>query len=164
MTIYILIIGICIRLLIEIVAMIIRNAERSKNRIRYVNGLFVNNYIDSKVFFMSRFKTLANISFIRDIDITKAYAIIMENFSDEVIDVYQYSSFDYAENKALFIVTIFVLRDKRMIELGYDYAEVLFTNDHYRWSNDLLASLANCRMAERTKVVGFVRPEAVTEN
>lgn len=164
MTIYILLIGICIRLLIEVVAMIIRSAARSKNRIRYVNGLFVNNYIDSKVFFVSRFKTLANISFIRDIDVTKAYALIMENFAAEVVGVYQYSSFDYTENKALFIMTVFVLTDNRMIELGYDYAEVLFTNDHYSWANDLLASLANCRMAERTKVMGFVRPEAVTEN
>lgn len=164
MAISILLIGICIRLLIEVVTMIIRNAARSKNRIRYVDGLFVNNYIDSKVFFVSRFKTLANISFIRDIDVTKAYALIMENFAADVTEVYQYSSFDYAENKALFIMTIFVLRDGRVIELGYDYAEVLFTNDHYGWANDLLANLANCRMAERTKVMGFIRPEAITEN
>ncbi|HUS02250.1 MAG TPA: hypothetical protein VMY77_11015 [Chitinophagaceae bacterium] len=164
MAISILLIGICLRLLIEIVAMIIKNAARSKYRIKNVNGLFVNNYIDSKVFFVSRFKALANISFIRDVDVTKAYAFIMENFAAEVVEVYQYSSFDYAENKALFIMTIFVLRDNRMIELGYDYAEVLFTNDHYSWANELLASLSNCRMAERTKVMGFVRPEAITEN
>jgi hypothetical protein len=163
MTIYILLIGIGI-MLIEIVAVMIRYAVRSKNRIRYVNGLFVNNYIDSKVFFVSRFKTLANISFIRDIDVTKAYALIMESFGADVTEVYQYSSFDYAENKVLFMMTIFVLRDKRIIELGYDYAEVLFTNDHYSWANDLLASLSDCRMAERTKVMGFIRPETITEN
>ena len=151
-------------LLVEIVAMISRNAARSKNRIRYVNGLFVNNYIDSKVFFVSRFKTLANISFIRDIDATKAYALIMETFAGELLDVYQYSSFDYAENKALFNMTIFVLKDRRMIELGDGYAEVLFTDSHYTWANEVLTGLANCRIAERTRVMGFVRPEAVIEN
>ena len=164
MTGYIFLIGIGIWLLIEIVSLLIRNAASSKNRIRYVNGLFVNNYIDSKVFFVSRFKRLANIAFIKDIDVTKGYALIMENFADEVIEVYQYSSFDYTENKALFNMTIFVLTGNRMIELGYDYAEVLFTNDQYSWANGLLASLANCRMAERTKVMGFIRPEAITEN
>ena len=164
MTSYIFLIGIGIWLLIEIVALVIRKAANSKNRIRYVNGLFVNYYIDSKVFFVSRFKTLPSITLIKDIDVTKAYAMIMDSFAGEVIEVYQYSSFDYTENKALFNMTIFVLTGNRMIELGYDYAEVLFTNDHYSWANALLASLANCRMAERTKVLGFVRPEPITEN
>ena len=126
---------------------------------KYINGLFVNNFIDSKVLFVTRFRALANIGIIRFTDSTKAYALIMENFAKEITEVYQYSSFDYAENKTLFNVTIFVLKYNRIVEVGFDYVEILYKSNHYDWAGNLLAQLAQCKIAERTKVIGFARSE-----
>jgi len=154
-----------IRLLIVIIKEINLKLSRSKSvkmkTIKYTNGLFVNNFIDPKVLFVTRFKSLANIGMIRFTDSTKAYAVIMEKFSNEITEVYQYNSFDYYENKTLFYVTIFVLKNKRIVEIGFDYTEILYTNNHYSWANALLSDLANCRMEERTKVMGFARSEVM---
>lgn len=127
----------------------------SGRKVRFNNNLFGNNYIDSKVLFAARFNALPNISLINYIDSSKAYALIMENFGNEVTAVYQYNTFDYNESKTLFNRTIFVLRNKRIIELGYDYAEILYTGRDYAWANILLSDLANFRVNIKTKVIGF---------
>jgi hypothetical protein len=128
-------------------------------RIRNINSLFENNFIDPKVLFATRFKALANISLIKHIDTSKAYAMIMENFRNEITAVHQFNTFDYNEKKVLFNLTIFVLKNKRIIELGYDYAQILYTGNHYKWADALLSNLANFKVTERTKVIGFVNSE-----
>jgi hypothetical protein len=153
-----------VRVVYEIISRINVGRIARIRRTMYVTGLFTNNYIDSKVLFVTRFRVLANISFIRETDATRAYALVMENFAGEVVETYQYSYFDYAENQALFTMTILVLKNRRMIEIGHDYVEVLFSADQYSWANGLLKDLANCRVAERTTVMGFVRAETVSEN
>jgi LPS O-antigen subunit length determinant protein (WzzB/FepE family) len=124
-----------------------------------INSLLGNNFIDPKVLFAIRFKALANISLIKHIDTSKAYAMIMENFRNEITAVHQFNTYDYNEKKALFNLTIFVLKNKRIIELGYDYAEILYTSKHYKWADALLSNLADFRVTERTKVIGFVNSE-----
>lgn len=132
-----------------------------KMRTTYRNGLFVNSFIDSKALFVTRFKRLANIGIIRYTDSTKAYAMIMEKFSGEIEEAYHYSSFSYDENRALFYATIFVLKDKKIVEIGFDYTVLLYTSKHYSWATTLLEDLANCRVEERTKILGFARPEVM---
>jgi len=128
-------------------------------RILNINCLFENNFIDSKVLFATRFKALANISLIKHIDTSKAYALVMENFGNEITAIHQFNTFDYDEKKVMFNLTIFVLKNKRIIELGYDYAEILYTGNHYKWANALLSNLADFRVTDRIKVIGFVNSE-----
>ena len=130
-------------------------------RIAGITGLFENNFINAKAWFVTKFNALPNIGLIKDIDTCKAYALIMANFENEITAVYQYNTFVYNENSALFIITIFVLKNKRIIQLGYDYAEILYTGRHYKWTNDLLGDLANFRITGRTKVVGFANAEVM---
>jgi hypothetical protein len=130
-------------------------------RISAINGLFINNFINSQVLFATKFNALANISLIKQIDSSKAYALVMEKFGNEITAIYQYNTFDYNENKTLFNVTILVLKNKRIIELGYDYAEILCTGKNYNWANALLSDLANFRVTERKKVIGFVKSEVM---
>ena len=129
-------------------------------RIFNINGLFKSNFIDSQVLFAAKFNVLGNISFIKHIDTSKAYTLIMENFGNEIKAVHQYNTFDYTENKALFNVTIFVLKNERIVEIGYDYAEIFYSDKHYNWANALLTDLANCKV-DRTKVIGFARSEVM---
>ena len=131
-------------------------------RIRNINSLFENNFIDSRVLFATRFNTLANISLIKHIDSARAYMMILEKFKNEITTVHQYNTFDYNESKVLFNMTIFVLRNKRIIELGYDYAEILFTAKDYNWADALLSDLADFRVIDRRKVMGFVNSETTS--
>ena len=130
-------------------------------RISNTNNLFGSNFIDPKVLFAIRFKALANISLITQIDASKAYALVKENFGNEITAVHQYNTFDYKENQVFFIFTIFVLRNKRIIALGNDYAEILYTGKDYNWANALLSDLANFRVVNRIKVMGFANTEAM---
>ena len=132
-----------------------------KRRICNIDVLIRNNFIDSQVLFATKFKALANVSVMKEIDSTKAYALVKKKFDNEITAVYQYNTFDYSESKALFNVTIFVLSDERIIELGYDYAVVLYTGRNYSWTTNLLAELATCRAAARTTVIGFANAEVM---
>ena len=86
-------------------------------KIRNIDSLFENNFIDSKVLFATRFRALANISLVRPINASEAYAMIVKNFAGEITAVYQYNTFDHDQKKALFNMTIFVLKNKRIIVL-----------------------------------------------
>ena len=88
--------------------------------------------------------------------------MILEKFKNEITTVHQYNTFDYNESKVLFNMTIFVLRNKRIIELGYDYAEILFTAKDYNWADALLSDLADFRVIDRRKVMGFVNSETTS--
>jgi hypothetical protein len=129
--------------------------------IRNIDVLIRNNFIDTQVLFATKFKALANVSVMKEINSTKAYAFVKKKFENEITAVYQYNTFDYSESKALFNVTIFVLSDERIIELGYDYAVVLYTGRNYSWTTNLLAELATCRAAARTTVIGFANADAM---
>lgn len=131
-----------------------------KRKIRNIDIVIRNNFIDSQVLFATKFKALANVSVMKEIDSTKAYALVKKEFDNEITAVYQYNTFDYRESKALFNVTVFVLSNERIIELGYDYAVVLYTGRNYSWTTNLLAELATCRVAARTTVIGFANAES----
>jgi hypothetical protein len=164
MYLYIMFLFLLLRLIIWILSNINWRAFKLNpfnRKIRNINSLFKNNFIDSKVLFATRFNALANISLIQQIDPSKAYALVMENFGNEITAVHQYNTFDYNEDKVLFNMTIFVLTNERIIELGYNYAEILYTGKDYNWANALLSDLANFRVTDRTKVIGFVNSEVM---
>lgn len=134
-----------------------------KRRTKYVAGLFINNYVDSKVLFISRYKELPSIGVITQIDVTKAYAFLTERFRDEITDIHQATMFDHNEGSLYFNITIFELTNKRIIELGNGYAEVIHTKAHRDWTSALLKDLATCKteadlVGEKTPtVIGFAR-------
>lgn len=134
-----------------------------KRKTKYVAGLFMNNYVDSKVLFMTRFKEIPSIGVITEVDVTKAYAFITKTFGFEITDIHQATMFDYNEGSSYFNVTIFELRDKRMIELGNGYAEVFYTKLSRDWATALIKDLAECKIemdVNRVKaptVIGFAR-------
>lgn len=130
-----------------------------KRRISTVSNLFANNFIDPQVLFAVKFNEPANVSLIRDINTSGAYAFITENLKNEILCVYQYNTFDYDEGAQLFNSTIFILNDKRIIALGMNYAEVFYTGKNFAWAGGLLADLASFRNAGRPGVIGFTRRE-----
>lgn len=143
------------------------NASASKyaheRRTRYVAGLFTNNFIDSSVLFVTRFKTLPSVSAITQIDVTKAYAFITEKLKDQITCLYQANMFDHNEGKTYFNMSIIELKNKRIIELGTGYVEVIYTNAYYDWVQVLLSELAMFRIETKAVeekapiIVGFAR-------
>lgn len=129
----------------------------------YTSGIFVNNFIESRTFFATRFNMLPNVAVITEIDATKAYALITEKLGGDIVDLFQANMFDYDESRMYFTMTIIVLANNRMIEIGNGYVEVLYASGDYRFAEHLIQELANCRIVETVEVartptiIGFAR-------
>ena len=137
---------------------------RVQNTVAYETGLFWNNYVDTRVFFVKRFKTIPTISVITEVDSTAAYALIKGRLGEQILDAYQLCRYDYESGKAQFLVTVLVLSGDRMIEIGTEYVELLHRLTEGEWANELLAALAECRTMPAVEaedkaptVIGFGR-------
>jgi hypothetical protein len=134
-----------------------------KRKTKYVTGLFVNNFIDSKVLFVARFKEVPSVGVITQVDSCKSYALITERLGHQIVDAHQLNMFDHNEGGCYFTMTIFELADRRMIEIGNGYVEIMYTRPHYEWAMSLLKNLAACKIeteqaeAKAPTVIGFAR-------
>lgn len=121
-------------------------------------GLFNGHFVDAKALFALEFDEVCNISFIGEIDTSKAFALLIERLDNEIVSTHQHSYYDHGEKKLCFNNTIFVLSDRRMIELGNNYCQVLHLSSHYQWTVELINDLARFRVTGNESAIGFARP------
>lgn len=122
------------------------------------NALFAGHYVDAKVFYTMWFNEIPCIGFIGDIDTSKAFRYVDELYKSQVKAIYQHSYFDHDKQNIFFNNTLFVLKDKRMIELGNNYCHVLHTNGQYNWANAVIRDFAGMRADQvNSQSIGFVR-------
>ena len=131
-------------------------------------ALFNGHYIDVKAFYVIRFDQMPCVSFIGEMDATRVFAYLNEVNKSEIVNVFQHSYFDHAEQKMLFNNTVFVLTDNRMIEVAGNYCQVLHSDRAYGWANALLEALRAFReeqmpepVTEVRTVIGFARQETL---
>ncbi len=160
-------------ILVRIVLIIMENVNLPSFSMRlfrkkvYTNGIFVNSFIDSRMLFAMRFNKLPNVAVITQVDATQAYALITEKLNTDVVDIFQTNMFDYEESRMSFTMTILVLANSRMIEIGNGYVEVMYASSDYAFAQNLLQELATCRIVETVEVVksptiiGFARNAAM---
>lgn len=132
------------------------------SRRAFTNGIFVNSFIDSRALFATRFNKLPNVAVITQVDATQAYALVTERLGNDIADIFQTNMYDHNESRMYFTMTIMVLANKRMIEIGNGYVEILYTSGDYAFATDLVKELAACRIEEtievtRTPIIGFAR-------
>jgi len=109
-----------------------------KIKIEKHTDLFDNNYVEIKSFYMKEFKQVPSISFINNLDVTKAFKYISEGNCGKVLAVYQRNWYNWQQQRQEFAITIFKLSGKTVIELGNDYAEILFDKNNYDFANKLI--------------------------
>ena len=129
-------------------------------RISNIQALFQGHYLDVKVFYTIEFNGIPAVSFIGDLDGSKAFKYIHDRFRYEITGIFQHNYYDHDKKDILFNNTVFVLKDKRMIELAGNYCHVLHTIRQYNWAHDVSKELAAFKMevaTNETKVVGFAR-------
>jgi hypothetical protein len=126
-------------------------------KFRNVNGLFNGHFMDVKAMYVLEFDRLPCVAFIGELDTTKAYAYIREEFKFNIRRAFQHTYYDHAEGKMFFNNTIFVLDVWRMIELENDYCHVLHATTQYAWAYALITKMAEFKKANDDKVIGFTR-------
>ena len=132
-----------------------------KRRIHDFMSLFYGHFVEVKALYALQFDAVSCVSYIGELDTSKAFAFINENLRAEIVTTYQHSYFDHKEQRMFLNNTIFVLANKRMIELGNNYCQVLYTPKQYTWANNLVESLSQFRMVNHEPVIGFARHTGV---
>jgi hypothetical protein len=122
-----------------------------------VIGLFNGYFIEVKALYVLEFDTVSCVSFIGEVDVTQAFALVSERLKNEIITVYQHAYFDHKEKKMFFNNTIFVLTNKRMIELGNNWCQLLHTPVQHGWANAVIEELSRFRVVNDEAVIGFTR-------
>ena len=129
-----------------------------KKDLARVNTLFLGHYLDPKVFYAVQFNRVPSISFIGEMDTSKAFDFIQNTYRSQVKGIYQHNYFDHDKRDFYFNNTLFVLKNKRMIELGNNYCQVLHTKDQYDWGQTMIKEMSVFHVTgDVNKVIGFAR-------
>ena len=129
-----------------------------KTKVYAVNTLFPGHYVDPKVFYTVQFNEVPCMSFIGELDTSKAFDFIQSTYRSQVKAIYQHNYFDHDKRGFYFNNTLFVLKNKRMIELGNNYCQVLHTKDQYDWGQTMIKELSVFHVTtDASKVIGFAR-------
>jgi len=127
-----------------------------------VNTLFLGHYVDPKVFYTVHFNKVPCVSFIGEMETGKAFAFIQDAYRYEVTGIYQHNYFDHDKRQFFFNNTLFVLKNKRLIELGNNYCQVLHTKDQFDWGQTMIKELSVFHLTDDTnKIIGFARSNHV---
>jgi hypothetical protein len=122
------------------------------------NGLFLGHYVDPKVFYTFQFNEVPCISFIGEMETGKAFDFIQSTYRGHVKEIYQHNYFDHDHRQFFFNNTLFVLKNKRLIELGNNYCQVLHTKNEYDWGQTMIRELSVFHVTgDENKVIGFAR-------
>jgi hypothetical protein len=111
--------------------------------------IFENNYIEVKAFYVKEYNATPCISFINNLDVTKAYEYINSGLAGKVLAIYQRNYYSWQHKRQEFSTTVFKLEDKVMIELGDEYAEILFSNNNYKHANRLMEVFSGYKAQEK---------------
>ena len=129
-----------------------------KPKVSAVNTLFFGHYLDPKVFYTVQFNEMPCICFIGELDTGKAFDFIQSTYHTQVKEIYQHGFFDHDKRVVYFNNTLFVMKDKKMIELGNNYCQVLHTKDQYSWGETMIKELSVFHVVgDANKVIGFAR-------
>lgn len=122
---------------------------KQRLRISRKEILFDNNYIEVKTFYVREYGITPCISFINTLDGAKAFDYINKGNAGKVLGVYQRNYYSWQHKEQEFNYTVFKLANKVMIELGENYAEILFANNNYDYANGLIKVFTEMKAAEK---------------
>ncbi len=137
-----------------------------RRRISTLSSLLSQQYLDSRAVFMYLCNDLPSVAVITRLNGGDAFSMLKEVENWNIQRVWQHSHFDADAKELCFNITLIKLFDKRMIEIGPNYVELLYSPQHQAWAKQLLEQLAALQqpaaempiaLAQPVTVLGFAR-------
>jgi len=100
---------------------------------------------------MYRFKMVPCIKFVNEMDISQAFRFMEENYRELTLDIFQSSYLNREQNKQEFSKTVFVLRNKLMVELAGEYARIYHPNNRYGEADEIVKAFTAYKTPEKEK-------------
>ncbi len=136
--------------IVKIIYMLQPRLQKLRNIfIKQPRNIFESFYIDPKGFYLYRFKKIPSMTLIDDIDVTKAFQYINETYDSKIVEIYQACNYNHEKEKQEFDITYFVLSNKMLVQLGNDYARVLFANNNYDLAGTIVTVLSKYKLPEK---------------
>ena len=129
----------------------LRDLIRLRSRQQGAGLLYTNNYIEVKSFYLQLYRRVPCISFINSIDTHNVYQYIRDGKAGKVLQVYQRNFYNWTQQRQEFSTTLFILANKTMIEMGDEYAEILFSDNRYAYAKELMEVFKNMKAPEKER-------------
>lgn len=130
---------------------ILQFARQIKNKLfgKKGAGIFETSYLEVKAFYVREYNATPCISFINNIDTEKTYAYVSNGFAGKVLGIYQRNYYSWHRGRLEFDTTVFKLENQVMIEVGCEYAEILFANNNFGYANELVKIFSTYKAPEK---------------
>lgn len=112
-------------------------------------NLFAQEYIESRAFYMHLYDAVPVVSFIHGVDVAAAYTHINERYKYNIVNIYQNLRYSRENKRQEFTRTFFEMNNGMLVELGNDYAEVLYGTGMYQQASEIVDALAEMKMPEK---------------
>jgi hypothetical protein len=120
-------------------------------RIRRANfQVFDANYIEVKAYYLHAFGELPCVNFIDNLDMNKTFEYFRKDGAGELETLYQSNYYHWKEEALVFNRTLFRLRNKIVIELEGNYAQVAFGTNNYEYAQKIITTLVGFKAAAKT--------------
>ena len=124
-------------------------------RTRALQTVFNGHFVEAKALYAYQFQSLCNVCFIGDLNTTEACTLINQVLGREILSVYQHIYIDHGSAEFYFNNTIYMLKGKRLIELGNNYCQILYRPSHNIWARELAKELSVFRIVQHEASIGF---------
>ena len=126
-----------------------------------LNGLFTGHYVGVGQLYVALFNRIPNMIFISELDTSKVFVHMKDNYRTDVLRIHQHNYFEHKDKQVYFNNSIFILRERRMVELTDTYAQILYKPGDFEWANKILRELVEYRVApvpvKGNRIIGFAR-------
>lgn len=104
---------------------------------------FGSNYLDIKMLFLNKFNQIPCIAEIDDVNLKEIYKIIKNEKYGVVKNIYQFNDYNWSKNELQYEQTIFELKEKMIVYLGYDDVFIYHLNTQFEKVNSMIDEFKN---------------------
>lgn len=104
---------------------------------------FGSNYLDIKMLFLNKFNQIPCIAEIDDVNLKEIYKIIKNEKYGVVKNIYQFNDYNWSKNELQYEQTIFELKEKMIVYLGYDDVFIYHLNTQFGKVNSMINEFKN---------------------
>lgn len=115
-------------------------------------SIFVDtNFIESRAYFLYYFNEPPCINWIDNVNTDKALQYIKKEYADAITGIYQKAKYNRKSKKSSFEITLVVLKNNCLIELGSSYCEVLHRHQDYAIGSKLINEISHFKKKDKKK-------------
>ncbi len=122
-----------------------------QQKIIEANSIFKNSYLDCKTYYMYVYHRVPCITWVDQVNTDKVLKHIKNEYANAITGIFQNAKFDRKKKMPQYHLTIILLNDNCMVELGGDYCEILHTHEDYAMANTLVKEVSRFKRREKKK-------------